>query len=124
MVKEARKLGFNKIATGHHIDDAIETLFMNMINEGRISTFSPITFFDRNDIHLIRPFCLLKEEMTIKVAKKLKIPIIKNSCPNETTTQRNDIKKMLDQVFYKNTKFKYSYKNFQVALLNSKQSNL
>jgi tRNA(Ile)-lysidine synthase TilS/MesJ len=124
MVKEAKKLGINKLATGHHIDDAIETFFMNLINEGRINTFLPDNFFDRNDIHLIRPFILIKESDTISVCKKLKIPVIKNSCPNENTTQRQYMKEFLAKNFYTNPKFAASLRNFQVALLNGKQSQL
>ena len=47
LIDEAKKYNCNKIAMGHHADDAIETLFMNMINEGRIATFKPITYLDR-----------------------------------------------------------------------------
>ncbi|GHU32794.1 hypothetical protein FACS1894166_06850 [Bacilli bacterium] len=124
MVKEAKKLKINKLATGHHIDDAIETFFMNMINEGRLNTFSPDTFFDRNGIHLIRPFILVKEEVTRAITKQMKIPVIVGSCPNEFSTQRMDIKNMLEKQFYKNQQFKASYHNFQVMLLNGKQSSL
>jgi tRNA(Ile)-lysidine synthase TilS/MesJ len=124
MVKEAKKMGINKLATGHHIDDAIETFFMNMINEGRLATFMPDNFFDRNDIHLIRPFILIKESDTIAISKKLKIPVIKNSCPNEVTTQRQYVKDFINSNFYTNPRFKASLRNFQVALLNGKQSQL
>jgi tRNA(Ile)-lysidine synthase TilS/MesJ len=124
MVKEAKKLKINKLATGHHIDDAIETFFMNMINEGRLNTFSPDTFFDRNGIHLIRPFILVKEDVTRSITKQMKIPVIVGSCPNEFSTQRMDIKSMLEKQFYKNPQFKASLHNFQVMLLNGKQSSL
>jgi tRNA(Ile)-lysidine synthase TilS/MesJ len=124
MVREAKKLGINKLATGHHIDDAIETFFMNLINEGRIATFMADNFFDRNGIHLIRPFILIKESETKALSKQMKIPVIKNSCPNEHTTQREYIKHFIETNFYENPKLKASYKNFQIALLNGKQSQL
>jgi tRNA(Ile)-lysidine synthase TilS/MesJ len=124
MVKEAKKLGINKLATGHHVDDAIETFFMNFINEGRIATFMPDNFFDRNGIHLIRPFILVKESETKMLSKQLGIPVIKNSCPNEHSTQREYIKHFIETNFYKNPKLKASYQNFQVGLLNGKQSQL
>jgi tRNA(Ile)-lysidine synthase TilS/MesJ len=124
LVKHAKKMKVNKIATGHHIDDAIETLFMNMINEGRISVFSANNYLDRNKIHLIRPFCLIKENHIKKVSKQLKIPTIENSCPNEHDTQRSYMKDFLYTNFYKNPRFKASEHNFQVALLNGNQSNL
>lgn len=124
MVKEAKKYKINKLCTGHHIDDAIETLFMNLVNEGRIATFLPDSYLDRNDIHLIRPFILVKENDIIKVANRMKIPVLKNVCPNETTTQRQYIKNFIEQNFYKNKVLKNSYKNFQIALLNGKHSQL
>ena len=48
--KVAHKLGCNKVAFAHHRDDAIETLFMNMLNESRIATIKPISYLDRNKI--------------------------------------------------------------------------
>lgn len=50
LIEEAKKLGCNKVAMGHHADDAIETFFMNLINEGRIATFKPKMYLDRTDI--------------------------------------------------------------------------
>ena len=47
--------GIRKIALGHHKDDAVETFFMNLYNEGRIGCFSPVTHLDRKDVYLIRP---------------------------------------------------------------------
>jgi len=124
ITKEAKKLGCNKIAFGHHIDDAIETLFMNMIGEGRIATFSPFIDFNRNQIELIRPFILTREEDITSAAKKYQIPIIKNACPLENLTRRTYIKNFLETNFYKNKNFKNCYINFQQSLLNGKQSNL
>jgi tRNA(Ile)-lysidine synthase TilS/MesJ len=124
MVKEAKKMKINKIATGHHVDDAIETLFMNMINEGRLSTFQPMTNFDRNHIFLIRPFILCKEDVPKSICKKMNIPVIIGSCPNEFDTQRAYMKQFLKDNFYDNPRFKASLANFPTALLNGKQSAL
>lgn len=124
MVKYAKKHGFNKIATAHHCDDAIETLFMNMINEGKLATFNAVSYLDRNDIYLIRPFILANEHDITSVVKQLKIPIITNSCPNEFTTQRAKIKNMLSNVFYKSNDFKASQLNFRSLLLNGAGANL
>ncbi len=124
LVKEAKKLKCNKIAMAHHADDAIETLFMNMIHEGRIATFNPKNYFDRTDMTLIRPFCLIREQVIIKEAKKQKIPIIEKDCPIDGTTERTYMKGFLDENFYKNKKFSMSYENFLISLLNGKQSKL
>ena len=113
MVREAKKMGINKVATGHHIDDAIETFFMNFINEGRIATFMPDNYFDRNGIHLIRPFILIKESETKALSKQMKIPLIKNSCPNEHSTQREYIKHFIKLIFTKILNYKLVIKIFK-----------
>lgn len=124
LVKEAKKLKCKKIAMAHHADDAIETLFMNMIHEGRISTFGPKTYFDRTDMTMIRPFCLIRENTIIKEFKKQKFPIIERDCPIDGTTERTFMKNFLEKNFYKNKKFTMSYENFLISLLNGKQSSL
>lgn len=124
IIKEAKKLKCNKIAFGHHIDDAIETLFLNMIYEGRITTFYPNTYLDREKIYLIRPLALANESDMIRVTNKLNIPIITNPCPNAFSTNRTYLKEFINKYFYDNDKFPNAYLNFRSALLNGKQSNL
>ena len=51
----AQELGCNKVALGHHYDDAIETFMMNLFFEGRLGCFSPITYLSNRKITLIRP---------------------------------------------------------------------
>ena len=55
-------LGIRKIALGHHYDDAIETLLMNLLFEGRIGCFQPVTYLDRTGITQIRPLLYCREE--------------------------------------------------------------
>ena len=124
LIKEAKKLGCNKIAMGHHIDDAIETVFLNMVNEGRIATFKPNTYLDRTNMYLIRPFILCNEMDIIAVSKKLRVPVIKMMCPNEKNTQRTYFKKFIEKNFYSNKLFVNCYKNFRNMLLNGKNSDL
>ena len=51
----AVKVGCNKIALGHHADDLIETLFLSLFYESRLSTFSPVTHLERKNVTVIRP---------------------------------------------------------------------
>ena len=51
----ARAAGCNKLALGHHMDDAAETFLMNLLNGGHIGCFSPVTYMSRKDITVIRP---------------------------------------------------------------------
>ena len=124
LIREAKKLKCNKLAMGHHFDDAVETLFLNYIFEGRLATFLPNTYLDREKIHLIRPMILCNEEDIIAVTKKFKIPVIINMCPNDQTTKRAYIKNFLQKNFYDNKEFPNVYLNFRNALLNGKQSQL
>ncbi|MEG2974305.1 MAG: tRNA 2-thiocytidine biosynthesis TtcA family protein [Malacoplasma sp.] len=124
LIDVAKKHNCNKVAMGHHADDAIETFFMNFINEGRLSTFKPKMFMDRTDIWFIRPFILAREQDIIRESKKLNLPVVPCGCPMENFTQRDYVKEFLSENFYKNKKWKISYKNFLNALLNGKESDL
>lgn len=116
LVKKALQQKFNKIAFGHHIDDAIETLFMNFLNAGKIETFKPITYLSRNEIYLVRPFIFTQEREIIAFSKKQKLPIVMNKCPNNETTQRFFMKQFLKKNFYRNNKWPNSYKSITRAI--------
>ena len=74
-------LGIRKIALGHHYDDAIETLLMNLLFEGRIGCFQPVTYLDRTGITQIRPLLYCQEADIRRMAAKLCLPVVKNTCP-------------------------------------------
>lgn len=57
----AKGLGCNKLALGHHYDDAIETFLLSLLYEGRISCFEPVTYLSRRDITVIRPLLYMQE---------------------------------------------------------------
>ncbi len=91
----ALELGCKKVALGHHYDDVIETLFMSMFYEGRITCFSPVTYLDRKDIHLIRPMIYLPEKVIRGFVKKTELPIVKSPCPANGNTKRQYMKELL-----------------------------
>lgn len=91
----AKQLGCNVVALGHHSDDAIETVFLNMFYNGRIACFQPATTLDRSQIRLIRPLLYVSEKTTAHVARKLALPVSANPCPANGKTKRDEIKKML-----------------------------
>ena len=92
----AKSLGCNKVALGHHADDLIETFFLSLFYESRLSTFAPVTHLDRTDITVLRPMLLVREGDIIKVAKDL--PVIPNKCPADKHTKREDIKNILKEL--------------------------
>ena len=83
--------GIKTIALGHHYDDAVETLLMNLLFEGRIGCFQPVTYLSRSDVTQIRPLLYVKEQQVRNVAAKLDLPIVHNPCPanGETRVRRS-----------------------------------
>ena len=92
----AIKLGCNKLALGHHADDLIETFFLSLFYESRLSTFLPVTHLDKTGITMIRPMILIWEKETIEEAKNL--PVVFNKCPADKNTQREYIKELLKSI--------------------------
>ena len=117
----AKSLGANKVAFAHHIDDALETLFMNMISGGRLATFQPRMHLERADITFIRPLALVDEDLIINVLNDLKLPLLEYSCPNNKKTRREDIKQLLSGLY---DTYESAKKNFQLMLINDKEMNL
>lgn len=87
--------GLNKLALGHHYDDAVETFMMSLIYEGRISCFQPVTDLDRTGIIQIRPMLYLHEKTINSFAEKNTLPVIHNRCPVDKRTKREEIKKLV-----------------------------
>ncbi len=95
---EAKRLGCNKIALGHNFNDAVETFLLSQIYEGRISCFSPVTYLDRKDLTQIRPILYLDEDRIRNAAQKGKLPIVKNPCPVDGDTKREEIKNFVKEM--------------------------
>ena len=87
--------GCNKLALGHHYDDAVETFVMSLIYEGRISCFQPVTDLDRTGIIQIRPMLYIHEKTVDNFAVRRELPIIENRCPVDKYTKREEIKQLV-----------------------------
>jgi len=85
--------GLNKIALGHHKNDAVETLFLNLFNEGRLDAFSPVSYLSRKNLYMIRPMILCEESLLTAYAARISLPIYKNPCPNDGFSKREEIKR-------------------------------
>lgn len=121
----AKRFNCNKVAMGDHADDAIETFFMNMINEGRIATFKPQMYLDKEQMDFIRPLILCREKDIIKAVKQVSnMPTVPCGCPMEGFTSRDTMKDFLAEAIYNQRKTKIAYTNFLVALLNGKEFDL
>lgn len=88
--------GVNKLALGHHRDDALETLLLSLIYEGRIHTFQPVTYLSRTGITQIRPLLYVPEKQIIHYARTLNLPVVPSPCPANGYTKRQDMKELLD----------------------------
>lgn len=87
--------GFNKLALGHHYDDAVETFVMNLLFEGRIGCFQPVTNLDRTGIIQIRPMLYIHEKTVDNFAGRMELPILENRCPVDKTTKRTEVKELV-----------------------------
>lgn len=93
-----KDLGISKIALGHHFDDAVETMLMNLLFEGRIGCFQPVTYLNRSGITQIRPLLYCHEDEVRRAAAKLKLPVVQNPCPANGSTRRQEVKELLLQL--------------------------
>lgn len=94
----AKELGCNKIAYAHHRNDFIETFLMSLIFEGRINCFSPVSYLDRMELTLIRPLMYVEEPDIIAFARAQALPVMKNPCPADGNTRREEMKRMLSEL--------------------------
>lgn len=117
----AKRFNCNKIALGHHKDDAIETLLLSMFYEGRINCFSPKTVLKDADITLIRPMVYIEEHEARNFCKRHSLPIIENPCPADAHTKREDIKTLIKTLKVNIPDIK---KNLFGSLTNTKQLSI
>ena len=87
--------GCNKLALGHHFDDAVETFMMSLVFEGRLNCFKPVTYMSRSDVTQIRPLLYIGELRSAKLAESLRLPVVKSTCPMDRTSKRQEIKDLL-----------------------------
>lgn len=90
--------GCNKVALGHHRDDALETLLLSLFYEGRLHTFQPVTQLSRSGLTVIRPLLYVSEKYVIGMARKLELPVVKSTCPANGYTKRQEMKELLDYI--------------------------
>ena len=87
--------GLNKLALGHHYDDAVETFMMNLLFEGRIGCFQPVTNLDRTGIIQIRPMLYISEKTADNFAQRMQLPVVENRCPADKVTKRTEVKELI-----------------------------
>lgn len=93
----AKAAGCNKIALGHHFNDAVETFLMNLFVEGRIGCFAPKSYLSRKDLWMIRPMVFSPESEIKKAAKHMALDVVKSKCPADGHTKREEMKEFIKE---------------------------
>jgi tRNA 2-thiocytidine biosynthesis protein TtcA len=94
----ADKLGCNKVAMGHHKDDIIETLLLNMFYQGEFAAMNPRQELFNGKLAIIRPLCYVEEEHMRKFAKESDFPSQMCRCPNSEISKRRVMKDFIKKV--------------------------
>lgn len=115
----AIKYGCNKIALGHHLQDVIETFFLSLLYEGRLSTMKPKSYMSNSQITLIRPLFLTYEN-SIRSASK-GFPVKKSKCPADSNSKRQDVEKLIENL---NQLVPDSKKRIESAILLTESYNM
>ena len=103
----AQDLSCNKVALGHHYDDAIETFMMNLFFEGRLGCFSPVTYLSNRKIKLIRPLIYAQEKDVAYFSRRRTLPVMKSLCPEDHATERENMKNLLAELEHGNKGLKH-----------------
>lgn len=111
--KEAKRLGCNKVAYGHHGDDFIETFFLSLLYESRLHCMEPKFYMENQDLTLIRPLLYVNEDEIFDFSKVYNLPIVKNSCPIDGHTSRQKVKQLIKSM---DKDFMHARNNFFIAL--------
>ncbi len=102
----AQHLKCNKIALGHHKDDIIETLLLNIFYSAEISTMLPLQTLFKGKITLIRPLALIEEKKIERFAREMKLPFGPGGCPVSGKTKRKEVKELIETLEKKNRKIR------------------
>lgn len=93
-----KQRGCNKLALGHHFDDAVETFMMSLLFEGRLSCFKPSTYMSRSGVMQIRPLLYVGEGSVVNLVRELNLPVVSSNCPEDKHTKREEIKTLLTRL--------------------------
>ena len=106
MTNYCQEQGFNKIAFGHHYDDAVETFLMSILYSGQIKTFRPNTYLSESEVNVIRPLVYIREKEIVTAKNIMDYEPVESPCPYDGDTKREEIKELIQsfsdkkQIFY------------------------
>ncbi len=94
----AQELGCNKIAFGHHRDDVLQTLLMNLIYQGAFASMPPMLRLEKMPIRIIRPLCLIDEADIAAYANERDYRKQTKRCPFEHVSSRTQVQRLLNDI--------------------------
>jgi tRNA 2-thiocytidine biosynthesis protein TtcA len=106
LFQAAQRLGCNKLALGHHADDAAETTLLNLIFHGRVETLLPKRSFFDGQFTVIRPLIYVPEKRLALLAQACAFPVMAASCPHRLTSHRQWVKDLIHTVEQEHPKVK------------------
>lgn len=99
LINYLKENDFNKLAFGHHLDDAVETYLMSIFYSGQLKTLQPKRYLSESKIEIIRPLIFLREKtISIELAKK-KLKPLKSGCPYDGKSGRAEIREEFEKFF-------------------------
>ena len=96
--KTAKELGCNKLALGHHSEDAAETFLMNLLQGGNIACFRPVTYLSESDLYVIRPMIFCEESKITSLSERYNFPVVKSPCPMDKNSERERTGELLAEL--------------------------
>ncbi len=94
----AKQCGCNKLALGHHKEDAVQTALMNLFNGGNFTCFSPVSYLSRKDLTMIRPMIYVPEQYVRKLVRRENLPVVQSACPADGFTERQAMADFMEQL--------------------------
>jgi tRNA 2-thiocytidine biosynthesis protein TtcA len=98
LIRYAMAEGFNKIALGHHLDDIVETLMMNMLYKGQISGMLPVLRYSKYPVSILRPLALCEERQIIAFAEEKGYRSAVCTCPYGRESKRREVRARIAQL--------------------------
>lgn len=96
---KTKELNCNKLAFGHHMDDALQTYMLNLIYHGSISSMPYKLSMFENRVQLIRPLLSLEEELLVQYANERQFPKELQKCPYDKETKRAEVNLILEKIY-------------------------
>ncbi|HAE21919.1 MAG TPA: tRNA 2-thiocytidine(32) synthetase TtcA [Spirochaetaceae bacterium] len=92
LIRYAMEHGYTAVALGHHLDDVLETLFMNMLRKAELSTMPPVLRYRKYPLKIIRPLYLVEERQIVELAEGLGILASTCTCAYNDHSERDRVR--------------------------------